>query len=211
LDVDQVVAWVRRLIYLDFRVFEEVRTNPTATIPGVVLASVSILLSGLGGWLWWVVRDYGYTSDILLHSAIIGSFLAIALWGLWLVLVYVMLTQIFRQRAYVEQLLRVMGLAATPLALMLLMFIPGISLAIGLTSLALTFGLTTHAIRTVTSADPAQVLVANAVGFFVWALVLSLLASTGGGTIDPHAPGVFLYNTLASITDEVLDFSTAAP
>jgi hypothetical protein len=199
-----MIGWVRRLAYLDFRVFEDVRTNPTATIPGVVLASVSILLSGLGGWLWWVVRDYGYTSDILLHSAIIGSLLAIALWGLWLVLVYVMLTQVFRQRAYVEQLLRVMGLAATPLALMLLMFIPGISLAVGLTSLALTFGLTTYAVRTVTSADPAQVLVANGAGFFVWTLVLSLLASTNGGAIDPHAPGVFLYNTLASITDEVL-------
>ena len=53
--------------------------------------------------------------------------------------------------------------------------------------------------------------VANAVGFFVWCLVLSLLASTGGGSIDPHAPGVFLYNTLASITDEVLNFSPAGP
>jgi len=36
---------------------------------------------------------------------------------------------------------------------------------------------------------------------------LTLLASSGAGAVEPHAPGVFLFNTLASISDEILNFT----
>jgi hypothetical protein len=208
-DMQEVVAWLRRLyIDLDTRVFDEVRTNPTATLPGVIVAAVSILISGLGGWLWWVINDFPNSSDILVNSAFLGSLLAFVLWGLvWLGIVYVMLTQVFRERAYVEQLLRVMGLAASPLALMGLMFIPGLSLAIGLASLGLTFGLTNVAVRSVTTADPARVLVSNFVGFFVWSAVLTLLASASATTVEPHAPGIFLFNSVTSIASDVFNLT----
>ncbi|HWC29183.1 MAG TPA: hypothetical protein VG845_03780 [Dehalococcoidia bacterium] len=204
-DMQEVLAWLRRLANLDTRVFDEVRTNPTATVPGFLVASLSIFISGLGGWLWWVVQDdYGRSGDILVHSAFIGSLLAIVLWVLWLLVVYVTLTTVFRERAYVEQLLRVMGLAASPLALMGFMFIPYISLGIGLASLALTFGLTNIAIRSVTTADPARVLVANLLGFTLWACALTLLASASATSIEPHAPGVFLFNTVTSFASDIL-------
>ena len=174
-----------------------------------------MLLGGLGGWLWWMLQDFGQSStgytysissgDILLHSAIIGSAIAVVLWGLaWMGVVYFMLTQVFRQRAYLEQLLRVMGLAAAPLALMGLIFVPGISFGIGLAALALTFGLTGIAISSVTTADPAQVLVANAAGFLVWAVVLSLLAGSGS---EPNAPGIFLYNTTTEAFSDFFSLS----
>jgi hypothetical protein len=203
--MQEIVAWLRRLANLDTRVFDEVRTNPTATIPGFLVAAVSIFIAGLGGWLWWVVNDYGQSGDILIHSALIGSLLAIVLWGFWLLTVYVTLTTIFRERAYVEQLLRVMGLAACPLALMGFMFIPFISLGIGLASLALTFGLTNIAIRSVTTADPARVLVANLLGFSLWACALTLFASAGATSVEPHAPGVFLFNTITSIAKDLIN------
>lgn len=204
-DIQEVVAWLRRLANLDTRVFDEIRTNPTATIPGVLVAASAIFISGLGGWLWWVIEDFGRSEDILVNSALIGSLLGVVLWGLvWLGIVYVMLTQVFRERAYVEQLLRVMGLAASPLALMGLMFIPGLSLAIGLASLALTFGLTNVAISRVTTADEARVLVANGIGFFVWCAALTLLASASATNVEPHAPGIFLFNSVTSITGDLL-------
>jgi len=207
LNMQEVISWLRRLINLDMRVFDEVRSNPTATIPGVVIVAAATFLAGIGGWLWWIVRGFGGSGDILIHSAIIGSIIAVVLWGLvWLGIVYVMLTQVFRERAYVEQLLRVMGLGASPLALMALMFIPGLSFGIGVTSLALTFGLTAIAIKSVTTADNAQVLVANALGFFVWAGVLTLLASSSLSSVQPHAPGIFLYNTTTSIAGDVVNF-----
>jgi hypothetical protein len=206
--MQEVVVWLRRLANLDTRVFDEVRTNPTATIPGLLVATVAIFLCGLGGWLWWVVQDYGRSEDILINSALIGSVLAIVLWVIgWLGVVYFMLTQIFRERAYVEQLLRVMGLASAPLGFMLFMFVPGLSLAIGLASLALAFGLTNIAINSVTTADPARVLVANLTGFFVWAAALTLLASASVNNVEPHAPGIFLYNAITSITGDLLNFT----
>jgi hypothetical protein len=205
------MLWLRRLLNLDTRVFEEVRSNPNATIPGVVIVAVATFIAGLGGWFWWVVRDFGNAADntdILVHSTLIGSAIAVVLWGLvWLGIVYVMLTQVFRERAYVEQLLRVMGLAASPLALMGLMFVPGISLGVGLASLVLTFGLTNIAIQYVTTADPARVLVANTLGFFVWASVLTLLASGSATTLEPHAPGVFLFQTTTSAVSDYLELA----
>jgi hypothetical protein len=188
-------------------VFDEVRTNPAATIPCALIAAGAILIGGVGGWVWWVLRDFPESGSILVHSTVIGSAIAVALWGLaWLGLVYVMLTQVFRARAYVEQLLRVMGLGMAPMALMGLMFIPGISLAIGVAALAFTFALMCVAVSTATNAEPGHVLIANLVGFIVWASVLTLLATSGGSELQPHAPGVFLFNVFS---DAFGDFSAA--
>jgi hypothetical protein len=202
LDLQQMLLWLQRLASLDTRVFDEVRSSPSATLPGVIVAAGATLLAGIGGWLWWMISDFPQSSDILVHSAILGSVIAVVLWGvLWVGLVYVMLTQVFRERAYLEQLLRVMGLALTPLALMLFMFIPAIELAVGMAALVMAFGMTNIALQTVTTANPGRVLASNAVGFFGWAAVLTLLAASDGSTLNPHAPGVFLFNTTHSITE----------
>jgi hypothetical protein len=208
IDTQAVLYWFRRLIHLDARVFDDVRSNPSATIPSVLVVLVACVIAGLGGWVWWIVNGYPRAGDIFLHSAIFGSILAVVFWGiLWLGIVYLTLTQVLRQRTYFEQLMRVMGVAASPLALMALMFIPGISFAIGLASLALTFGLTAIAIKSATTADYAQVLVANFLGFLAWAAALTLLASADS-SFRPHAPGVFLYNSIDTAVHEGLQ---AAP
>lgn len=208
MDVQQVLAWLKRLVYLDTRVFEEVRTNPTATIPSFLLMSLGMFLAGIGGWLWWMLQDFGSDSDILVHSALIGAVLAIVLWGVWLVIVYFLLSQVFRQRVYLEQLLRVMGLATAPIALMGLMFLPVVSFAVGLAALALVFGVTCVAISYVCSANPAQILVANLAGFLVWAIALTVLASGSGENRKPHAPGIFLYQAMV---DAIADLSGSSP
>jgi hypothetical protein len=206
LDVQQVTAWLKRLVYLDTRVFEEVRTNPTATIPSFIVVVLAMFLAGIGGYLWWMLQDFGSNDDILLHSAVIGAVLGVVLWCVWLMVVYLLLSQVFRQRVFLEQLLRVMGLGTAPLALMGLMFIPYVSFAVGLASLALVFGLTCVAISYVCAANPAQILVANLAGFFVWAIALSVLASGSGSDRNPHAPGIFLYQ---AVVDAVADISTS--
>lgn len=215
MDIQQVIAWLRRLIN-DTRVFEDVRSNPAATIPGFLIVTVATFIAGLGGWLWWILQDFGdlsSSSNILLHSAVIGSLLAIFFWGVWLVVVYVLLTQIFRQRAYMEQLLRVMGLASAPLALMGLMFIPlpFFSFAIGLAALGLLFGLTCVAIASVSTASPSQVIMANLGGFLVWAVALSLLASGSGTDRKPHAPGIFLYQAIVDVFSDIANEPTIVP
>jgi hypothetical protein len=71
------------------------------------------------------------------------------------------------------------------------MFIPGVTFGVGLASLALFFGLTTIAIQSTTTANPAHVLVANLAGFAVWAIVLGLLVDAPDTYL---APGLFLFD-----------------
>jgi len=202
-DPQTILGWLRRLIALDTSVFDEIKGNPTSTIPAVAVVVVSVLLSGVGGWLWWAIQDYPESSDVFIKSAVLGSLLAIALWHIaWLGIVYLLLTQFFRERVFLEQLLRVMGVSMAPLSLGLFMWIPEVSLAIGISALVLAFGLACISIQRVTTADAAHVLVANLAGFMVWAGVLTLLVNE----TNPYAPGVFLFDRPAEVADSFFEF-----
>ncbi|HXH23070.1 MAG TPA: YIP1 family protein [Dehalococcoidia bacterium] len=201
-DPQTILGWLRRLARLDTSVFDDIRGNPTSTIPAVIVVSVAILLSGIGGWLWWMVKDLPESGDVLLKSAVIGSLLAIAIWHIvWLGIVYILLTQFFRERVFLEQLLRVMGVSMSPLALGVLMWVPEISFAIGIATLVLAFGLSVIAIQRVTTADAARVLVSSFAGFVVWASVLTLLASS----TNQYAPGVFLFDVPAETAADLFE------
>lgn len=192
-----------RLIRLDTSVFDEVRQDPAATIPSIVVLILATLLSGIGGWLWWNFQGYGDTSKVFLQSVVMGSLFSIALWIVWLLVAWVILTQIFREDADWHQMLRTMGMAAAPLALSFGLFIPGIDFGVGLASIALFFGLTTIAIQSTTSAGPAHVLVANLAGFALWGIVLGLLM-----TSDTFlAPGIFLFDGASEALGDILDFN----
>ena len=117
-----------------------------------------------------------------------GSIFSIALWIVWLLVAWVILTQMFREDADWHQMLRTMGMASAPLGLSFLLFVPGIDFGVGLTSIALFFGLTTIAIQATTAAGPARVLVANLAGFALWTIVLGLLVTSETFL----APGIFL-------------------
>jgi hypothetical protein len=190
MDFQIIVGRVLRLARLDTTVFDEVRMDPTATVSSFVVAAAAVFAAGLGGWLWWVQKiDYD-GGKVFVQSVILGSLFGIGLWIVWLFVVYVLLTQVFRERADLQQLIRTMGLAAAPLGLSFLLLIPGINYGLALTSIALFFGLTNIAIQSVTTADPAKVLLANAAGFAVWAVVLTLLVDAGSRTY--LAPGIFI-------------------
>jgi hypothetical protein len=127
---------------------------------------------------------------VFLKSFLFGSILAIVLWGVWLLITYVMLTQVFRYRADLNELVRVMGFAAAPLALMALMFVPIVDVGIAFTSMVLLFGTTLIAVQSVTDAPAGRALVANGAGFLVWAVVLSLFVSDD----NVYAPGIFVFD-----------------
>ena len=198
LDLGILIDRLQRLFRLDTSVFDEVREDPTATVPAFFVAALSTFLAGLGGWLWWVIQDFGDPGRVFLLSTIVGSFLSMAFWIIWLAVAWVILTQFFHEEADWQQMLRTMGMAAAPLALSVAMFIPGIDLGVALASVALFFGLTTIAIQAVTSASAARVLVANFAGFAIWATVLGLLATSD----TPLAPGIFLIDAASEELSE---------
>jgi hypothetical protein len=192
-----------RLVRLDTSVFEEVRQDQTATLPAVIVAVVSTVLAGLGGWLWWWMEDYGENGELFMKSVVLGSLFSIALWIVWLLVTWVILTQLFREEADWQQMLRTMGMASIPLAISVVMFIPGLDFGIGLASIALYFGLTTIAVQSVTPADPARVLVANLAGFAIWAMVLGLLVTSD----SVFAPGFFVFDAPAEAVSKLIDLS----
>jgi len=202
LDLAILTDRLLRLFRLDTSVFEEVRRDPMATIPAVFVVAVSTVLAGVGGWLWWVVQDFGDNGKVFVHSVILGSVFSVALWIVWLLVAWVILTQVFREEADWQQMLRTMGMAAAPLALSAALFIPGIDVGVGLASVALFFGLTTIAIQAVTPANPARVLVANLGGFAVWAIVLGLLVTSDSFL----APGIFLFDAPSEALSDIADF-----
>jgi len=190
MDVNSLVQRLRRLVTLDTSVLDEVRDDASATIPAAVVVAVATLLTGIGGWLWYQTQDYSPNGgEFFWKSAIVGSVLAVVLWGVWVGITYVMLGQVFRARADLNQLVRVMGFAAAPLALGILVFIPQLDYGIGLTSLALLFGLTQLAVQSATDASPGRVLAATGAGFAVWAIVLELFVTA----TSPYAPGIFVF------------------
>jgi len=85
---------------------------------------------------------------------------------------------------------RVMGFAAAPLALGILLFIPQLEFAVGVTTLALLFGANLIAVQAATDAPAGKVLASVGAGFFVWALILAFFVSED----NFYAPGFFIFD-----------------
>jgi len=201
MDLNILQERLQRLLRLDTTVFDEVKGDPAATLPAVFVVIASTLLAGIGGWMWWVIEGYGRNGTVFFHSVIMGTIFSFAIWIVWLLVAWVILTQLFREDADWQQMLRTMGMASAPLALSVLMFIPGIDMGVALASIALFFGLNTIAIQATTQANPARVLVANLAGFSVWSIVLGLLVTDS----NYYAPGIFLFDAPAEYLSKVAD------
>ena len=189
LDTNLLAQRLRRLVSLDATVFDEVRTDANATMPASLVVGTASLLMGLGGWLWWFFGDYSSKGEFFVKSAIGGAVVSSAMWFVWVSITYVLLAQVFRARADLRQLIRVMGFATAPLGLSFLMCIHSLDFGIAVAVLALFFGTEQIAVQSATDADSGRVLVANGAGFALWAIILNLFAFSS----STWTPGVFIF------------------
>ncbi len=184
----------RFLLKLDTGVFEEMRDDTTATVPALIIVAVSFLLFGLGGWFWWLAEGYSDGGKIFWQSVLLGSVFAIALWGVWIGIAYVLLVNLFHYTADIQRMVRSCSFATIPLIIGVLLFIPGINIGVGIAVLGLFFLLMDIGIQVSVDAQPGHVIVATFAGFIVFCLVLSLLVTKDNGL----APGVFLFRLPAT-------------
>ncbi|MDP9236099.1 MAG: hypothetical protein M3P30_01645 [Chloroflexota bacterium] len=203
MDMNALAQRLRRLATLDTTVFDEVRIDAASTLPAVLVVTIATLLAGIGGWVWWLLADFGGSGKVFLESVIVGTIISVAIWFVWVAITYVVLTQLFRARADVQELIRVMGFASAPFGLMALMFIPGIDFGVALLAIALFFGTTVIAVQSATNAPAGRALVATAAGFAVWAIVLGLVTTSS----KTWAPGIFV---LDRPIDALRDISSAS-
>ena len=191
-----------RLARFDLRVISEVRDDHGATIPAITVAACSVLLLGVGGWLWWITSGLGDSRAVLLKSTLLGSGFAFVLWLVWLLVAYSVLQRTASVTVRAERLLRCAGFAAMPAALGLLMVVPSISFGVGLIAVGAWMLLTQVGIERAVGTGGASVILANGAGFAVWALGMSLL-STGSNQLGV---GPFLAE---SIWEAIADFDAA--
>jgi len=183
---------IRRLGVLDLSVLDEVGTDLRATLPSLAVAGASMLMLGLGGWLWWLTSGLGDKQTVLIKSMLMGSVFSLALWLGWLVVAYVVLQRITHEVISVERLVRAAGMAAAPLALGVFMVIPGISFGVGILAIGAWALTTNEAIERATGIRGRPVVLANAAGFALWAIAMSLLATS----TNQIAPGPFLAESI---------------
>jgi hypothetical protein len=193
MDPNKMVNRIVRLAKLDTTVFDEVRDDEKELIPAILVAVISTLLSAIGAWLYLMFKapngiDVAF-GKVLTKEILLGSIFSLVLWGVWVGTVYVVLVQFFKEQADIQSLLRTMGYAAFPLSIALFMFITPLSLGICVTAMVVWFVMSTYAIQATTSASSDHVVMANAAGFLIFAVVLSFLADQSG-----MAPGIWIFS-----------------
>jgi len=193
--LESVADRLRGFLTLDASVINEVRIKGTLTVPALLIAGAAILATGLGGLLHYMIEysDRRFrvpTDEFFLESVVVGSLLGLVFWLVGTGVTILVLRSVHRQDLRPEEVLRVAGFAAAPLALGFFIFIPGIGFGIGLTSAALLLSFTTLAIHKAFDVPLERALLAAASGFAVWSLVLPLLVSAD----NPFGPGVFVFD-----------------
>lgn len=178
MDPNAVLNRLMRLIKFDTSVFDEVRDDARELVPALVVAGVSALLAGLGAALFFVFNyDEIFRPDNpWLNMFILGGIFMAALYGVWVLIAYVVLVQVSKASVDLQSMFRTMGYAAWPLALSVLMFIPVLYPVFAIGSIVLLFVMTIYAVQSVTNADSTQVVIANLAGMAVFVLVLSIIA-----------------------------------
>jgi hypothetical protein len=193
-------SWLLRLAKLDLTVFDDIKDEAAATVPAIAVVVAATVLAGLGSWLWWIQQDFAPGVDqknleVFFKSLVLGGIFQSALWFLWVYISAMVLTRGLGASADINQMVRTMGLAFAPMAISVLMVIRVLTVPFGVIGIGATLLLSNVAIQATTTADSRQVVLANVVGFLVFAIVLGILANISevynwGGL----APGLFFFN-----------------
>ena len=195
-DLRSVSGWVGRLLRLDLSVFDEIRSDPSATPGAIIVVAAASVMAGIGSWLWAVQTRGVEASEVFVRSLIVGSILQTLAWFIWVYFVFQVLARGYGARADIFELIRTMGFAFAPVALSILIATPNFTMPFGVISLVGAVLLTHFAIRSSSSAEPQQVLVANFVGFLFFAVVMGVLANIWetDNSIGGLSPGLFFFD-----------------
>jgi len=192
-------GWVWRVLRLDLSVFDEIRSDPSATPGAIVVVATASLMAGFGSWLWAVQWRGVEATEVFVKSLVFGSVLQTLAWFIWVYLVFQLLVRGYNARVDFYELIRTMGFAFAPVGMSILVAITFFAVPFGVISLTGAVLLTHLAIQASSSAEARQVLVANAAGFTVFAVVMGILAniskvtSVGGAEVGGLAPGLFFF------------------
>src|SRR3990172_638784 len=108
-NLQSVSGWLGRLVRLDLSVFDEVRSDPSATPGPIVVGFLASGLAGSGSGLGAVQTDGVDAAEVRVKSLIIGSILQTLAWFIWVYLVFQVLARAYGARTDFYELIRTMG------------------------------------------------------------------------------------------------------
>jgi len=194
-NLQSVSGWLGRLVRLDLSVFDEVRSDPSATPGAIVVVFLASVLAGIGSFAWAVQTEGVDDSEVFVKSLVIGSILQTLAWFIWVYLVFQVLARAYGARTDFYELIRTMGFAFAPVAMSVLVAISAFAVPFGVAALAGATLFSHFAIQSSSSAEPRQVLIANFVGFLSFAVVMGVFANiTEVNTVGGLAPGLFFFS-----------------
>ena len=194
-NLQSVSGWLGRLARLDLTVFEEVRSDPSATPGAIIVVFLASVLAGIGSWLWAVQTNGVSAGEVFVRSLVIGSILQTLVWFIWVYLVFQVLARAYGARTDFSELIRSMGFAFAPVAMSVLIAITAFAVPFGVAALAGATLFSHFAIQSSSSAEPRQILIANFVGFLSFAVVMGVLANIAEvNTVGGLAPGLFFFS-----------------
>jgi hypothetical protein len=193
--LQSVSGWLGRLARLDLTVFEEVRSDPSATPGAIVVVFLASVLAGIGSFAWAAQTEGVDDSEVFVKSLVIGSVLQTLAWFIWVYLVFQVLARAYGARTDFYELIRSMGFAFAPVAMSVLVAITAFAVPFGVAALAGATLFSHFAIESSSSAEPRQILIANFVGFLSFAVVMGVLANIAEvNTVGGLAPGLFFFS-----------------
>jgi hypothetical protein len=195
---DAVKETLRRLVVVDGSAFEEIRADTTFTVPALVVAALAVLASGLGGSFWYAV-GFEWDGEFFWKSGLLGTVFGFLFWALGTGATFLMLRSVLRMDVKPDEVFRVAGFAAIPLAIGLFIFIPEIAFGIGLISIALFLAFSALGMHRAFDIPAEKALMAVVPGFALWAIVLPLLVSSD----NPFGPGIFVFDWCGDVLDDI--------
>ncbi len=202
LDAASVLPVLRRVAALEPGVFAEVAVNPALTAPATAIPAASAFAAALGATLFNALL-YPETMSLMglfLRQLVLGTVAGWLAWAVWLQVTMVLLA---RGGASVERerLLRALGFAIVPYALLVFLWVPNLAqgnqFALGDLSAALLAAVLVLvplwmrcAIREVVPAAPERLVTTSCLGGFLVAFTLLTLLGSWAGVAPGYA--VFL-------------------
>jgi hypothetical protein len=194
----RTIGWLGRIARLDYTVFDELRSDQSATPIAVLIVLASGVIAGLGTWLWALQHDdFGGIDmmEVLLKAVLIGSVVQTAVWFAWVYITYMLAVRVFGSAVHFGELTRVMGFAFAPVALSLLIAIAPLAIPFGLLAFGITLMLTTTAVEKVAEIEPRQAMLSTVGGFAVFLMFMGAFANVMEvATFGGLAPGILFFS-----------------
>jgi len=192
------MGWLGRIARLDFTVFDDLRSDRSATPIAVLVVLAASVVAGIGTLIWALQHDeFGGIDmmEVLLKAVIIGSVVQTAVWFAWVYITYMLAARVFGSAANIGELTRVMGFAFAPVALSVLIAIAPLAVPFGLLAFGLTLMLTTAAVERAAEIEPRQAMLSTLGGFAVFLMFIGAFANVMEvATFGGLAPGILFFS-----------------